>query len=268
MYNKLLSIAGLFTVLFFTSCEKILDIELSEGDKKYVIEANVTNVAGQPAEVLISQTKAFDESNTFNGISGAIVTIQVNNGTVYTLSQTSAGVYTTSAFTGVPGNTYALKVVIGSNEFTSVCTMPLQLVSLDTVTVDNFAFGGSDTKILVPSYQDPVGKGNSYRFVQYINGIQTKQIFMRNDDISDGLRSTQPLANPGNTESEELETGDIARVDMFCIAPAVYTYWYSLDEAATGNSNATPANPVTNIKGGALGYFSAHSVSTKSIRVP
>lgn len=268
MYNKLFSLLGLIVILFLTSCEKVIDVEFNEGDKKYVIEAVVSDVAGQPAEVRISQTKAFNENNNFNGISGAVVTIQVNNGATYSLSQTSAGIYTSSAFTGVPGTTYALKVVIGSSEFTSVCTMPLRLVPLDTVTVDNFAFGGNASKIVVPSYQDPAGKGNSYRFVQYINGVQVKQIFVTNDDISDGLRSTRPLANPANTDSEELKTGDIARVDMFCIDPAVYTYWYSLDQAATGNSTATPANPVTNIKGGALGYFSAHSVSTKTIRVP
>jgi hypothetical protein len=268
MLNKLLIIPAFVVISLLTSCEKVIDVQLNDADKKYVIEANVTNVPGQPSEVRISKTKAFDESNTFSGISGAVVSIEVNNGVVYTLSQSSPGIYTTSAFTGTPGSTYALKIVIGTDEFTSVCTMPLQTVPLDTVTVDNFAFGGSDSKILVPSYLDPSGKGNNYRFVQYINAIQTKQIFVTNDDISDGLRSTRPLANPNNSETEELKTGDFATVEMLCIDRAVYTYWYSLDQAATGNSTATPANPATNIKGGALGYFSAHSVSSKTIRVP
>ncbi|MBX9784796.1 MAG: DUF4249 domain-containing protein [Chitinophagaceae bacterium] len=268
MYNKLFSVFGLASVLFLISCEKVIDVQLNEADKKYVIEGTVSNIAGSPAEVRISQTKAFNENSNFTGITGAVVTIQLNNSTTYTLSETAAGIYKSSAFTGIPGNTYSLKVKIGTAEFTSVCTMPLQLVLLDTVTVDNFAFGGSSSKILVPSYQDPAGKGNSYRFIQYNNAIQVKQVFVYNDDLSDGLRSTRPLANPGATSNEELKAGDIARVDMFCIAPEVYKYWYSLDQAATGSSSATPANPVTNIVGGALGYFSAHSVSSKTIRVP
>ena len=50
------------------------------------------------------------------------------------------------------------------------------------------------------------------------------------------------------------------------IDPVVYKYWFSLSQNATGETqSASPANPVSNIKGGALGYFSAHTISTKSI---
>ncbi len=56
---------------------------------------------------------------------------------------------------------------------------------------------------------------------------------------------------------------------MMCIDAAVYKYWYSfLTGGASGDSNsASPANPVTNIKGGALGYFSAHTLQTKTVVV-
>lgn len=252
--------------ILFSSCEKIIDVELNEADKKYVIEANVSNISGEAAEVRISQTKAFNESNVFSGISGAVVTIQVNNNTVYTLTETSTGIYQTNAFTGTPGVVYNLKVMIGTNEFTAICKMPEQLVSLEKLSVDNFGFAGNSSKVIVPEYVDPVGLGNSYRFIQWVNGVQEKRVFVYNDELSDGLRSTRPLANPNSTG--DLETGDMVSIVMQCIEPAVYTYWYSLDQAATGSSNATPANPVTNIKGGALGYFSAHSISIKSIQVP
>ena len=65
-------------------------------------------------------------------------------------------------------------------------------------------------------------------------------------------------------------SGDQVTVDMLCLDPAVYKYWYSLDRGATGGgiSGATPANPVTNISGGALGYFSAHTLQSKTMVVP
>lgn len=56
---------------------------------------------------------------------------------------------------------------------------------------------------------------------------------------------------------------------MLCISPEVYKYWYSLNAGATGGNNAaSPANPVSNISGGALGYFSAQTAQTKYIDVP
>lgn len=266
MYNLIRYIIFSFFVSLMVSCEKIIDVELNESDKKYVIEAVVTNIPGDGPLVRISQTKNFDESNEFKGVSGAKVSIQVNNGTSFTLAETREGIYETKSFIGVSGSTYFLKVIIGSEVFTAVSTMPAQLVLLDYLTIDNFAFGGTNSKIIVPSFLDPLGKGNNYQFIQYTNNSREKNIYVFNDDLNDGLRSTRPLADPDS--NNDLESGDFVKVEMFCIDPKVYTYWYSLDQASTGNSSATPANPVSNISGGALGYFSAHSVSSKTILVP
>jgi flagellin-like hook-associated protein FlgL len=266
MNNRIVySVCFLLLAFMVSSCEKVIDIDLEEADRKYVIEGNISNLAGAPAEVRLSQTKNFNDNNSFAGISGATVRIQVNGGVTYILSETSPGVYTSSAFTGVPGNVYALTVTVGGNTFTSTSTMPVQLVALDGLSVSDFAFGGNTNKIINPSYLDPTGRGNSYRLIQYVNAVQTKRVFVQNDDLSDGLRITRPLVDPDG----ELKSGDAVRVQLLCIDSPVYTYWYSLDQAATGNNqSATPANPVSNISGGALGYFSAHSVTEQTITVP
>mgnify|MGYP001281183691 CR=1 FL=1 len=256
-----------FLVLITTlcSCEQVIDIQIDEADKKYVIEGNVSNLPGANAEVRISKTKTFNESNVFSGVSGAVVTIQVNNGSVYTLQPVAAGIYRSSSFAGVPGSTYRLTVVINGSTFSSLSVMPGQLVSLDNITVENLNFGAINTKTVYPDYVDPSGKGNSYRFIQYANGDQVKKVFVQDDEISDGLRINRPLLNANG----DLKSGDTVQVDMLCIDNNVYKYWYSLDQASTGeNQNATPANPVSNIQGGALGYFSAHTVSSRTIILP
>jgi Domain of unknown function (DUF4249) len=258
-------ITALGIVISFASCEKVIDVSLTAAEVKYVIEGTVSNIASQPPTVLLSQTKKFEDNNVFTGISGAIVTIQVNNDTIYSLTEVSTGVYKTEAFIGVPGGRYTLSVSINGSTYTSISVMPAQLVSLDALTVDDLAFGGSNTKTIAPDYLDPVGLGNSYRFIQYANGIQVKKVIVQNDDLSDGLRITRPLVNTDG----DLKTGDFVKVDMLCIDPQVYRYWYSLDQAATGaNQSATPANPVSNINGGAIGYFSAHSISSHTIVIP
>ena len=76
----ILSITGLILLLFFSSCEKVIDVKINDADKKYVIEGNVFNIPSQPQEVKISQTKNFSDENNFMGISGALVSIRENNG--------------------------------------------------------------------------------------------------------------------------------------------------------------------------------------------
>ncbi|HEU4470695.1 MAG TPA: DUF4249 domain-containing protein [Flavisolibacter sp.] len=265
LYHRLRITGFLLAAMALSSCEKVIDLDIEAADKRYVVEGIVTNQPGTPVEVRLSQTKNFEDENTFSGISGATVTIQVGGSTVYTLAETSAGIYSTTAFTGVPGEQYLLTVNVNGNSFTGLSKMPSQLVSLDTLTVEDLGFGGSTTKTVSPSYLDPAGLGNSYRFVQYANGIQAKRVFVQNDELSDGLRITRPFVDPDG----ELESGDIVKVEMQHIDANVYRYWYSLDQASTGSGqSAAPSNPVSNISGGALGYFSAHSISTKVIQVP
>jgi Domain of unknown function (DUF4249) len=261
----LFSLSVFLFIIFLCSCEKVIDVNINNAGKMYVIEGNVSNLLTEQPEVKISQTKNFEENNTFNGIAGAVVTIQVNNGVVYPLTQASPGIYRSNAFTGAPGNNYKLSVTINGNNYTATCIMPAALVKLDTLTVEDLSFAGNTTKTIQPSYLDPNGKGNSYRLMQYINGKQVKKIFVQNDDLSDGLRITRPLIN----FDDEIKSGDVVKVNLQCIDANVYKFWYSLDQEATGeNQSATPANPVNNISGNALGYFSAHSVSSFSISVP
>src|ERR1700754_2600604 len=49
----------LSVIAVLSSCEKVIDLDLNEAEKKYVIEAIVTDKAGT-ARVTITQTKNFD----------------------------------------------------------------------------------------------------------------------------------------------------------------------------------------------------------------
>jgi hypothetical protein len=52
---------------------------------------------------------------------------------------------------------------------------------------------------------------------------------------------------------------------MYSIDKNVYQYFYELQQLLQANpfNEATPSNPDTNLTGGALGYFSAHTIETK-----
>lgn len=264
---KFSAIYFFLVIICFTSCEKVIDLPLDVAPKKYMIEGTITDAKGG-CRVLISQTKNFDEDNSFKGISGAEVSIKDENNNSITLPEVLPGIYTDSSITGIPGKTYSLHVNINGTGFDASSKMPVKVI-MDSLYISDDNIFGQVRKTPNINYTDPEGRGNNYRFVLYVNGIKRNNIYIVNDDYSDGNISSIKLFLFGEDDDKKIKSGDKIGVDMLCISPEVYKYWYSLNAGATGNNNAaSPANPVSNISGGALGYFSAQTVQTKLIEVP
>lgn len=262
----------LFFILFsfsLVSCEKVIDIDLNETEKKYVIEAVLTDQTGD-ARVMVSRTKDFDESNEFSPVRNAVVSITETGGTTTTLAEPRPGIYESPALAGSPGKTYTLSVVTGNTSFTATSTMPVK-VGLDSIFITDEQLFTDTRKTVNAVFDDPAGPGNSYRFVQYVNNFKEGQVMIRNDDYSDGRRIINKLFYFSDEDDYKgnIKSGDTVMIEMLCIDRAIYKYWYSLDRSATGGSGqATPANPVSNLQGGALGYFSAHTMQRKEMLVP
>jgi hypothetical protein len=250
----------LFTTLLFISCEKVVDVKLNATKKKYVIEGVVTDLPNC-TQVKISNTKDYDAGNGFDGVSGAVVTIEEEGGATSQLIEDGKGIYK-STLQGTPGKKYKLFVTIEGNTFTAASIMQ-QPVTVDSLFTESVNMGSGNKKFVTALYKDPVEAQNFYRFVQYVNGKKEKTIFTRNDDLSNGRLTTALLM----VHDGEVKTNDTVIVQLHAIDANVYRYWYSLSRGATGNSEITPANPVTNIVGGALGYFSAHTVRSKTMVV-
>lgn len=267
MRSGLSIVKGIILVIGFSSCEKVIDLNLNDVEKRYVIEGIITDQPGT-CRVKITQTKDMDENNQFPGITGAIVTVSDNNGPAVPLLETSAGLYETEALNGTVGHTYTLAVNINGQLFNASSTMPSK-INMDSLYVEELLLFDGTKLVSSVEYVDPSGKGNSYRFVEFRNGIQESTIFVNNDDYTDDRKVTTQLISFGDDEEEEdeIKTGDTLTVEMHCIDNAIYKYWFSLEAASGESDDATPANPVTNMRGGALGYFSAHTRQVKSIIV-
>lgn len=260
--KKFILLSFLPVIALISSCTKVIDVDLNSKDPVIVIEANISDQPG-PYTVSITQTVNFSETNVFPGVSGAVVTISDDLGNTETLVETiPAGTYQTSTTQGVPGRTYYLNVVANGKTYTAQSKMPA-LVTLDTLLVEeSSAFGGS-LYYIFPIYQDPQGLGNSYRCIQTVNGDRTEGSFLFNDDFSDGLINGQPII----AFDDSLGTGDSVSIEMQCIDRPTYLYFYSMEQTTSGQTGA-PANPVSNITNGALGYFSAHTSRRKYIILP
>ena len=255
--------ALLVVIIGLAACQKVVNLNLKNASGKYVVEGNVTNLPG-PYQVTIGKTGEVTSDYVFQGVGGATVSIRDNVGNGETLLEVQPGVYQTQSLQGVEGRTYYLSILVDGKTYSASSVMPHQvnLDSLYIVDVYNFS---KMVKAVVPVFTDPVGQGNSYRFNETINGVLDKTIFYQNDDFSDGKTSTNSLLRPDPDST--LHVKDNVSVEMQCIDKEVYKYWYSVDQSSTGDGGTMASNPVTNITGGALGYFSAHTSQTKSIVV-
>lgn len=242
-------------VIALYSCQKVIDIELNPSSPKYVVTGNITDQPG-PYEVKITSSINFDQDNNFPAVSGAKVCITDQAaGLTDTLTEVAPGRYRTHVLEGLPGHTYKLVVMLGNEMFSSVSTMP-KPVALDSLHVKPAAFGdGTD---IVAIYDDPVGRGNFYHLVLTIQDSLSREIYLHNDKINNGLKVSHVLNN-----DIDITAGDTISVKLQCIDTDAYDFYYTLDQALKQNS-AVISNPKTNILGGAMGYFCAHTIRTRS----
>ncbi|KUJ52208.1 DUF4249 domain-containing protein [Chryseobacterium sp. JAH] len=264
MKNIFLIIISLF---LFASCEKEIDLDLDDQSGNIVIEANVTNLAG-PYYVKITKSVAFTEDNTYPLIADATVVLSDNTGQTETLKYIGDGFYETNSFSAVAGRTYTLKITAEGKEYTAQSKMPEPVV-LDDLQQDSFMVAGELSYTLLPIFTDPPALGNRYLFTYQVNN--SGKIFEAfSDNVNNGAVNQRPLLLPNDDEDgegEKTKVGDTIYVEMQCIDLNVYTYFSALLQIIDGGGpggGVTPSNPPSNISNGALGYFSAHTVSKKS----
>jgi len=242
------------------ACKKVIQVDLHEASSRVVIEGEITNVPG-PYQVKITRSVPYSNDNTFPPVTGATVIVKDSiNGISYAFDEVSPGIYSTNQFAGIPKHMYKLTVSADGEQYTAISTMP-GTVHLDSVTFAvNTNFNGKKEINAVVNFQDPPGLGNCYQFIEYLDGKQVPNIFVFEDRLSDARYIEQALYN----DSSYLQKGDTLSMKMYCIDKQIYDYFFSLAQIIGNNGgfqSASPANPNTNLTGGALGYFSAHTIN-------
>jgi hypothetical protein len=264
--KKMKSIIKLIAVVFlFSSCEKVVELDLSNNVEKLVVEASITNEVG-PHFIKLTKSVNFNEISTYPPVSNAKVVISDNAGQKDTLTYTKDGLYKTNKLKGIEGRTYYLNIVFDGKTYTAESTMP-QAVGLADLKIISFNAAGSDRNAILPLFKDPIGKGNNYRFLQRINGKLDGGYYITNDNLGNGEMNQKPISS----RDIDLKKGDVVQIEMQCVSLDTYNYFYALGSQAGGGpgGSSAPANPPNNIKGGdALGFFSAHTFQKREIIIP
>ena len=253
---------GLMAISFW-GCKKVIEVKLKNSGSQIVITGEVTNKRG-PYKVSISKSVDFSDDNIFPGISGALVII-AGNGITDTLSEKDAGNYYTNKLEGKPGKSYDLLVLLNGQQYTATSTMP-EPVHLDSIS---FLIGEKNNIYAVANFQDPPGIANYYQFTELINGEKMRN-GRGNSVFSDRLSDGRYISAILYDDSSDIKTGITLTVQMKCVDKPVYNYLDELMQVSTNTSgfaSPSPANPASNISGGALGYFSANTVAAKSVEI-
>jgi len=240
-----------------TACQQVVDLNLNNSSAQLVIEGAVNNAAG-PYHVTITKSVSFYHDNSYPSVSRAMVIITDSTAAVIdTLAEVSPGIYETHLITGHPGNTYTLRAFVEGKIYRATSTMP-QPVPLDSVT---FNYATKNTIRAVANFQDPIGVTNYYKFTTYVNGKYLNELHTFDDRLSDGRYIREKMDN----DTSDIKKDDYVLLSLIGIDKAVDTYLREAETIAYKNSNmVAPSTPQTNIEGGALGYFSAETISSKS----
>lgn len=259
-----LTILALIPTLF--ACEKVIDIELNDAERKIVVEAFTSNIEGR-SYIKLSKTGNVYTENNFDQVSNAAVTITDKNGTVYTFNEDDAtpGMYLLPGFTVEENNTYNLKIVAEGQEITAKSEssfVPAIDFAAGFPTSDLTGEAKDTARIIAYQFTDPPSAGDNYRFILTINGEEDDYYYLGNDLL-------------GNNQSYEgvffatsVDSGDVVHIELLTMDNASYDYYYSLvNNTGTGPFSATPSNPVSNVSDNALGYFGAYLMDTTTITV-
>lgn len=246
-----------------TACTEKIDLKLKNADPQVVIEGNLSDQPG-PHYVIVTKSKRFDENNTFAGVPDALVIISDDAGNTDTLTQPLLpGLYLTSTMQGVVGRRYHLQVTVEGVTYESYSTMqpPVDIDSVLVYEETNFQ-GETETEAEIV-VRDPLGVRNCYRVVSYRHERPSTGFNVQNDRLWDGK-----LRNFNVPDDDDLVAGDTLRVDLWSIDEQVHTYF---DQFNSNQNNfgapAAPANPDPVFVPATLGYFSAHSIKSKTLIV-
>jgi hypothetical protein len=257
-----------FLICGFYSCTEVITVDLNSTSPKVVVDGAVSNRPG-PDTIKLSMTTNYFAPAGNNALSGAKVFISDNTGHTDTLHEISPGNYLTSTTVGTIGNTYYLSIKANGQTYTASSTMP-DTVSIDSMSyalrLPRFGSAGNPTYSITCSFTDPPALGNYYGFRLYRNGIRV-------GDIIDNRVINDKLIN-GNAQhikfrNDALIFGDSVRVDLVCMDKAGFDFYNTLKSTLSAGSpfSAPPANPITNISNGGIGYFGAQSFRSKAIQL-
>lgn len=165
--------------------------------------------------------------------------------------------------------TYSLSIKVDGAEYKAESTMP-HPVSLMDLTIEEEWSPREERKSVVAWFQDLPSTKNYYRFRAQKENRSFNGAYVFEDKAYDGQYIRYAIDPDEDNEDLQLKSGDQVEVELQCVDPMIFLYFLTLSQyTGTGRGlPIAPGNPLSNISNGAMGYFNAHTTSTRTIVVP
>ncbi len=288
-----MKIVYFFILMFLAGCEKAVDFTLQEQPPKLVVEATIEN--GKPPIVVLSRSmnyfsKITPEALAESFVHNAIVTVS-NGAKTHTLKEYSIPIslnysfyyysvdsaQSSTLFTGALNTSYSMQIMSDGKQYNATTSIPSFNKSLDSIWWKE-RIGDSSIVSVFMKATDPPGFGNYVRYWTQKNSDPFLPGFSSvfNDLIIDGTTyqlEVEPGANRnGSFSSKEraFRRGDSVTVKISGIDKATYDFWRTMEYtySSVGNPFSSPIKVITNITGGALGYFGGYASQYRTIVIP
>lgn len=260
MKNLRNSIIALALIVFFSACEDKIDVDLSFAGQKPVVEGRVTTETDS-SYVKLSYTAPYNSNEAPAAITTAVVEVSKGNNPAVVFNHTGDGIYKPAAgFVGERDTIYNLRIVIDGNEYTSESYL-YPMFDVDDTLQQEFkpASGFLDEGYAITyfaTYNQPPVK--YYWFNFGVNDtLEDVDVLFNTADIT--FNQKEPFELPFFRANK----GDSVMLLFRSIDRNVSNYIEAvgnLNSGAPGLFQSPPANPPTNIKGNALGFFYAADV--------
>lgn len=241
--------------LFLLSCKKVVEIDLNTSEPRLVIEARLSDtICPNPFEarsyVWLSRSANMGEPRDSMRFYGrAFVTIQdLHTGIVDTLRTGFINDYNSPGLKGISGHEYLLTVVAEGKTYTALSKMPYK-VYCDSLTNRKVSLLGEDFHNFPPRFVDKAGMKNYYKLDGYAF----------DDSYGDGQPNYQLFGFV-----YQYPPGSRVSIAFYNIDENTHNMYSTMNRSRDITNNNSPSNLPSNIRGGALGYFSAQTYQSVS----
>lgn len=277
------------------SCERNVSFRLDNVAPKLVVEATIEN--GQPPVVYLSRSLAYFSTISPDSLANSFVRnaeVWVSNGTrthklkeyavpvpggytAYYYSTDSSSLST--AFQGELDKNYTLRIVWQGQEYTAFTKIPNITRRIDSLYWKPAPAGNIPYKVaLMLRATDPRGFGdyvryftkqNSDPFYPGLNSVYDDQVI---DGSTYEIQVERGILRNGTAGEAYsfFDKGDTVILKLSNIDKATYDFWRTMEftYASVGNPFSSPTKVLSNISGGALGYFGGYASQYRRIIIP
>jgi len=248
-------------LLFFVSCEDIIDVDVNSENPRLVIDASINwlkDTPGNEQRIKLTLSAPFF-NETIPPANGATITIINSNNDVFSfIEEGITGIYLNTNFVPELDETYTLTITYNGETYVGSETLK-PVVSFDFVEqTENGGFTGEDIEIKA-YYTDPAEEENYY-FFEFDSSVPEIPILeVYNDEFTNGNQIF------GYYTEEDLDSNDVVTIRNYGVSERFYNFMFIIlqqnSEEGGGPFETQPATVrgncvnATNSENYPLGYF-------------